>query len=76
MIINHIFFDKLDKTILDPDTTFFAFAPILIDTKWFNPDLYKKKWTDLDKKYFDLLHKIYPVEKSYYEELWRLKTDE
>lgn len=55
LILAHIYFDELQKEILDKETAFFAYAPILIDTKWFNEELYKKKWTDLDKTYFDNL---------------------
>ena len=76
LILCHIFFDGLQDQILDKEGAFFICAPIIIDSKWFNIDLYKKKWTDLDRTNFDKLVKIVSIEESYFKELWRLKTDE
>lgn len=74
ILVSHILADGLEE-IFDEDTKYFASAPIIIDTKNFSHELYKKKWTDFDQTTYK---KILPNEnqQEYFEKLWFLKSDE
>lgn len=78
LVLGIVYFDGLEDKIVDGKTGLFWSSPMILDSHYFLGELENKKWNRLDKHIFDKLnhHAEGGITKAYFDELWRLKTDE